>query len=100
MSEAEDRGGDARPLGDLGTADASAQVWGMGTGQEPAALVVMSRQVPGGAKRDHGPGGLGERTSSVHQFLVSQTIPSCLGPENLNTCGKDLNTWPSLKLKT
>lgn len=63
MSGGEDsRGGDARAPGDLGTADASAQVWGMGTGQERAALVVMSRQVPGGAKRDHGPGGLGERT--------------------------------------
>lgn len=72
MSCGEDsRGGDARAPGDLGTADASAQVWGMGTGQERAALVVISRQVPGGAKRDHRPGGLGERT-----FLPSVSCES------------------------
>ena len=76
MSCGEDsRGGDARAPRDLGTADVSAQVWGMGTGQERAALVVMSRQVPGGAKRDHRPGGLGERTflpsvSCEKSFLI------------------------------
>ena len=42
-----------------------------GEGQERAALVVMSRQVPGGVKRDHRPGGLGERA-----FLPSASCES------------------------